>query len=314
MPVLTAETLFQRYFWPVYPADTRGDLADARSRDANPGGNPELLAHLDDAARVFAAMAPGLFGDAAPLLDRTDASVHRLSRLLTPERRDAWAAGGQAGTAESELFNVGVHAAAYVGACVVASHGGVWGVRRPLWESVVTLESRAGRGDLAVLQWVLKSLADPPHGVPAITLADRYRTHVEIPCLDPASLPRLADDRRIPRLAKVRYSSLHQHLRAHVPELRDLGPDFPSAERFEEMRLTWLDFLLVGEGRMLLLFGPGEGGAHLFWLTASGFEKSGHWPADAFPAPVLSVVGEKLRLLTQVEGKTLVHEMLWWGP
>jgi hypothetical protein len=314
MALVTAETLFERYLWPLYPEDARRDLDQARTTDVNPANNPSVVAHLDEAARVFAAMAPGLFGKDDPRLDRTGASVHRLSVVLTPDRRDAWASRGEAGTADNELFNVFVHGAAYLGACVVEGHAGRWGVRRPLWESVVSLESRAGKADLAVLQWLVKSLADPPADVPPTTLADRYRTHVEIPSLDPTSLPVLvAAERRIPRLAKVRYASLHQHLRAHVPEIRDLGKDFPSAERFEAMRLTWLDFVVVGDGRMLVLFGPGEGGAHLFWLTAAGFEKSAHFPADSFPAPVLKVDGEKLRVLLQVVGKTVTQEMLWWG-
>jgi hypothetical protein len=316
MATLTAESLFERYLWPLYPEDAKKDLALARSTDANPAGNTAILGHLSDAARVFESMAPALFGSSGLVLDRTDASVHRLSKELTFERRDAWARRGEAGTADNELFNVIVHCAAYVGTCVTEVHGGRWSVRRPLWESVVTLESRAGKADLAVLQWLIKSLADPDDDGPRTTLADRYRTHVEMPCLDPEALPRfIADEeRRIPRLAKVRYASLHQHLRAHVPEIRDLGADFPSPERFEAVRFAWLDFVVVGGGRMLLLFGPGEGGAHLFWLALAGFEKSAHLPAEAFPAPVLKVDGEKLRILLQVAGKTVVQEMLWWGP
>jgi len=315
MTDVTAASLFERFLWPLYPDDTRQDLDAARATDANPAGNPRVLAHLDDAARVLAGMAPGLFGGDDPRLDRTDASVHRLSACITRARRDAWAARGEPGTPDNELFNVVVHAAAYVGACVVSCHGGRWGVRRPLWESVVSLESRAGTAELAVLQWVVKSLADPLAGVPVATLADRYRTHVEIPCTDPDALPRLVSggDRRIPRLAKVRYATLHQHLRAHVPEIRDLGADFPSAERFDAMRLASLECVLVGDGRMLVLFGPCEGGAQLFWLDAAGFVKSAHFPGDAFPAPILQVEGAKLRVLVQVDGKTVVHEMLWWG-
>jgi hypothetical protein len=315
MPHVTAETLFERYLWPLYPEDARGDLERARTVDANPAGNPSVRAHLDEAARVFASMAPALFGTDDPRLDFTDASVHRLSVALTPARRDVWAGRGEPGTADNELFNVIVHGAAYIGACVVQQHAGVWSVRRPLWESVVAFESRVGTADLAVLQWLVKSLADPsPEGF-VTTLADRYRTHVEIPGLDPETIPKLVSggERRIPRLAKVRYASLHQHLRAHVPEIKDLGVDFPSAERFEAMRFAWLDFALVGDGRMLALFGPGEGGAHLFWLSAAGFEKSAHFPADSFPEPLLNVQGDKLRVLVQVAGKTVVHEMLWWG-
>ena len=318
MASLTAEALFERFLWPLYPPDAKEDLARARTVDANPVGNPALLAHIDDAAGVFEKMAVGLFGKDDPRLDRTDASVHRLSVLLTTERRDAWAGRGEPGTADNELFNVAVHAALYVGACVALQHGGRWRVRRPLWESVLSLESRAGVADLAVLQWVVKSLADPPAGVPATTLADRYRTHVEIPCLAPEALPVFLADatRRIPRLAKVRYASLHQHLRAHVPEIKDLGEHFPSAERFEAMRLEWLDFVIVGGGRMLLLFGPGQGGAHLVWLNAHGFEKSAFFVTDAFPAPILKTEpnGEKVRLFLAIEEKQAVQEMLWWGP
>ena len=114
MAHLTAESLFERYLWPLYPDDAKADLARARRVDANPGDNPAILAHLDDAARVFESMAPALFGADDPRLDRTDASVHRLSRALTAGRRDAWAARGEPGTADSELFNVIVHGAAYV--------------------------------------------------------------------------------------------------------------------------------------------------------------------------------------------------------
>ena len=154
-----AEQLFLRFFLPLYPADARADLARARAQDANPARNPSLVGHLSDAADGFVGNAGALFGEDLGL-DGSDASVHRLSAALTRERRDAWAAQGAPGTAENVLFNVVVHGAAYVGACVVGRHGGVWGVRRPLWESVVRLASRAGEADLAVFHWWLKSLAD----------------------------------------------------------------------------------------------------------------------------------------------------------
>jgi len=317
MPV-TAESLFARYFWPLYPPDAR-DLAAARRTDANPGNNPTVLEHLDDAARVFEKMAPAIFGEDLGL-DRSDASVHRLSRAITRERRDVWASRGASGTAECELFNVVVHGAAYVGACVVAGHGGTWGARRPLWESVVRLSSRAGEAELAVFHWWLKSLADdaldPSAASPvASTLADRYRAHVEIPCAQPEALPAIArGDRKIPRLAKVRYDTLYKHIKAHLPELRDLGEDFPSAERFDQYGFKWLDFVLLGQGRMLLVHGPGEGGVHLFWLDAAGYHKSAHVPADGFPAHVLKVDGDKITLVFSEGGKERFHQMLWWGP
>jgi hypothetical protein len=308
---VTAESLFVERFLPLYPEDAKADLARARSADANPAKNPHVLAHLDEAAAIFAARADALFGaDGCDVsLDFSDASVHRLSAALTRARRDAWSA------AEGELFNVVVHGAAYVGACVVRNHHGLWAVRRPLWESLVQLRSRAGDAELAVFHWWLKSLADDALDGKAPSLADRYRTHVEVPSAPVAELPVIApEDRKLPRLAKgVRYDVLYKHLRAHLPELRDLGADFPSAERFAEYAFKWLGFALVGGGRMLVMHGQNADGVHLFWLGASGFEKSAIFPADAFPEHVLQVEGEKLRIVASVGGKTVVHEMLWWG-
>ena len=315
MPV-TAESLFRSHFWPLYPEDAR-DLPAVRRTDANPANNPAVLQHLEEAATIFERMAPALLG-ADVGLDRTDASVHRLSRALTRERRDAWAAHGAAGTADSELFNVVIHGAAYVGACVIREHGGAWAVRRPLWESLVKLSSRAGEGELAVFHWWLKSLADDALGdpdAPGTTLADRYRTHVEIPCARPEELAVLVSpDRKVPRLAKVRYDTLHKHLRAHLPEIRDLGEHFPSPERFDQYGFAWLDFVVIGGGRMLLLHGPGEGGVHLFWIDASGFHKSAHLPADKFPTHVIKVDGDKVVVVFSADKRQQVHEMLWWGP
>jgi hypothetical protein len=310
-----AEQLFVRWFLPVYPPDSRADLARARATDANPARNPALLAHLDDAADTFVRGARALFGaDAAAglRLDRTDASVHRLSAAVTRERRDAWAAQGEPGSPDSALFNAVVHGAAYLGACAVASHGASWGVRRPLWESVVRLRSRAGEADLAVFHWWLKSLAD---GEQVATLADRYRAHVEIPCARPEELPVLVPgERALPRLKHPRYDLLHKYLRAHVPELRDLGEHFPSAERFEAYAFRWMDFLAPGGGRMLLLAGASPQGLHLFWLGAAGFEKSAFLACDAFPDPVVRVEGDRVVAVTSEAGATRVHEMLWWGP
>jgi hypothetical protein len=311
---VNAEELFVRFFLPLYPPDARADLAAARATDANPAGNPALVAHLDDAARAFVRNAPALFG-ADLALDGTDASVHRLSAALTSERRDAWAAAGTPGAADSALFNAVVHGAAYVGACVVNGRpagAAVWSVRRPLWESVVRLRSRAGEADLAVFHWWLKSLADDPQGA---TLADRYRAHVEVPCSRPEALPVLAPpDRALPRLKGPRYDSLHKYLRAHVPELRDLGEHFPSPERFEAFGLKWLDFFLVGGGRMLLFAGASPQGLHMFWLTAAGFEKSAFLPCDAIPGPVVRIDGERIVAMTSHAGQAQTQEMLWWGP
>jgi hypothetical protein len=308
-----AEQLFVRFFLPLYPADARADLARARAEDANPAGNPSILAHLSAAADQFAGNARALFDDDLRL-DRSDASVHRLGLALTRERRDAWAARGAEGTADNVLFNAVVHGAAYVGACIVASHGGAWGVRRPMWESVVRLRSRAGEGDLAVFHWWLKSLADEAEAGGA-TLADRYRAHVEVPCAKPEELPVLIEGPRpLPRLKQPRYDLLYKFLRAHLPELRDLGADFPTPERFEAYDFRWMDFHVLGGGRMVLLAGASPHGLHLFWLSAAGFEKSAFFECDAFPDPIVRVEDDRLVTMTSESGTARVSEMLWWGP
>jgi len=303
---ITADELFRQWFLPLYPVDAR-DLAKVRATDANPANNPSIVAHLEDAASVFVARAKEILG-ADLRLDFSDASVHRLSAALTRERRDAWMRAGSG--AENELFNVVVHGAAYVGACVVRAHGGAWSVRRPLWESMVRLKSRAGEADLAVFHWWLKSLADDAEA----TLADRYRAHVEVPCARPEELPRIAPSRTLPRIAKPRYDVFYKYIKAHLPELRDLGEHFPTPERFEAYRFKWLELALVGDGRMLVVHGPSEGGVAMFWLTAAGFEKSAFWAADSFPEHRVKIDGEKIAVILGVGGKVVTHEMLWWGP
>lgn len=313
----SAESLFRDLFLPLYPEDVRGDLARARSEDANPVKNPSFAAHLDDAAGRFVGMAPTVLGVAESKLelDYSDASVHRLSAALTPEIRDRLAKDGERGTPKNALFNVVVHGAAYVGACVVRQHGGSWAIRRPLWESLVHLKSRAGEGDLPVFHWWLKALADDP----TATLADRYRAYVEIPRATPESLPIIAPpDRKLPRIAKPSYHALHQYVRAHLVEIRDLGDDFPSPERFAELGFKSLNFALVGEGRMLVAWGPTEHGLHAIWMTKEGFDKSAFWPADKFPEPLLRVRGEgpsqKLEVVLSKDEKPVAIELLWWGP
>jgi hypothetical protein len=311
---VNAEDIFRLFFWPLYPDDARRDLATARLTDVNAGGNPRLVAHLDDAAARFTSQAAALFG--ADLgLDRSDASVHRLSAALTRERRDAWAGDGAPGTGENTLFNVVVHGAAYVGACVVSAHGGGWSLRRPLWESVVRLRSRAGEADLAVFHWWLKSLADGAFEANGASLADRYRAYVEVPFTPADALPVLvAAPRPLPRLKGPTYDRLHKYVRAHLPELRDLGADFPSVERFAAYSFRWMDFHVVGGGRNVVMAGASPDGLHLFWLGAGGFEKATFVEGDAIPEPIVRIDGERIVAMTSVNGTTNVREMLWWGP
>lgn len=317
MPI-TAAVLFREVFLPLYPEDARSDLDRARREDANPANNPSVISHLDDAARVFVSMAETTLGlsEGALGLDYTDASVHRLSAALTTARRDRLLGGGAKGTADNVLFNFVVHGSAYVGACIVRSHGGTWSVRRPLWESVVRLVSRAGEADLPIFHWWLKSLADDNEAT--ATLADRYRAYVEVPCARPEDLPIIAPpDRALPKLAKVSYHAFHQYLRANLAEIRDLGEAFPSPERFADYEFKHLSFNLVGGGRMLVVHGPTKNGLHAFWLTKEGFEKGAFWPCDAFPAPILRVKNdgeEKIEILLSRDGKQSVLELLWWGP
>lgn len=313
---ISAAALFRDVFLPLYPEDARGDLDRARREDANPANNPSVVAHLDDAARVFVSMAETTLGlsEGALGLDYSDASVHRLSAALTTARRDHLLGMGARGTSDNVLFNFVVHGSAYVGACVVRSHGGAWAVRRPLWESVVHLVSRAGEADLPVFHWWLKSLADDSEAT--ASLADRYRAYVEIPCARPEELPIIAPvDRTLPKLSKVSYHAFHQYIRAHLAEIRDLGEAFPTPERFADYEFKHLSFNLVGGGRMLVVHGPTKHGLHAFWLTKEGFEKSAFWPCDAFPAPILRVKDEqKLEVLLSRDGTQSVLELLWWGP
>ena len=307
---LTAERLFNEYFLPGYPPEARADLATARATDANPGHNPQYLATIDEAATLFTKLAPKELGDPTLVLDRSDASVRRLAALVTRDKRDAWLAPSALGP--PMILNLAIHGALYLGACVVASHGGAWQVRNPLWESLVRLESAAGVADLPVFHWWLKALSDDEIDSPR--LVDRYRTHVEVPTFDAETLPRIAPgDRKIPRLGAVSWKGLHHHLRAHLPELRSVGEHFPSPERFEELAFRWLGFELLGDGRMLLMHGPSKAGVHLFWLDRSGFVKQAFYPADRVPEHRVEVLGDKLRTMVSIEGKVMLHETLWWG-
>ena len=328
----STEALFDKYFLPLYPPEARRDLARARATDANPGKNPTILAQLHDIAQIFAELGPRAFGRRSPsrntgslaarkpdtaspkpelLLDFTDASVHRLGVLLTEDIRDRWMAAPEDGSPPM-ITQVVIHGAIYVGACIVRLHGGEWQVRNPLWESLVRLESSAGTADLAVFHWWLKALSDEEIGKGR--LLDRYRTHVEVPTFNPTGLRLIGpSERAIPRLAKVRYDLLYKHLRAHLPELKSVGDDFPSPERFDEYEFTSLDFHLVGGGRMLVISGATKQGLHLFWLDHTGFQKSAFYPADSFPAPLIKLEGDKIRVFTSIDKQERVHEMLWWG-
>ncbi len=312
LPTWTAKALFERYFLPLYPPELRGELAQARTTDANPAQNPRLLAAVQEIADAFSMLAPATLGVALEL-DFSDASVHRLAAAVTREVRDRLLPAIDEVGVVPPLVHLVTHGAAYVAACVVKNHGGVWQLRSPLWESLVRLESRAGSGDLAVFQWWLKALSDDEIDEPR--LGDRYRLHVEVPMARPEELPMIAPaERKLPRLVKVRYDAFYRHLKAHLPELRDVGEHFPTAERFAELAFDWLDFKLLGDGRMLLIHGPTAEGVHLIWLDASGFSGSVFFPADALPEHRVEVEGDRLAVTVPVLGREQRHELLWWGP
>ena len=238
--MLTAEAIFAQLLRPLYPANAIDDLEALRATDANPANNPHVMAQLDEVADVFVAMHARVLGlDLGHDLDLdfTDASVHRLGAALDRKTRDRLASQGQEGTPDNALFNVIVHGAAYVGRCIVRSHGGEWLVRRPLWESRVRLASQAGVAELAPISWWLRSLADDAFddvGEVRAGLAERYRAYVEVPTTRPdALLPITTETRKLPRLKQIRYDVFYRYLRAHLPELRDVGADFPSPARFE---------------------------------------------------------------------------------
>lgn len=328
---LSAERLFHDAFLPLYPVDAASDLSRARTEDANPSGNPSLFAHLAEAASVFAHLAPRIL-DADLGLDFTDASVHRLSAALTRETRDRLLRDSNLGSSDSTLFNLVVHGSAYLGECIVRTRSAAgssslragirtredvdarWLVRRPLWESLVSLRSPAGEAELAVFHWWLKALSDDGVDGKVATLADRFRAHVEEPTRDVDAMPAfLLAERRMPRLAKVSYHAFYKYLRAHLPEIREVGADFPSAERFDELELKWLEAHIVGAGRMALLAGASKHGVHLFWLDQNGFNKGAFVPADSFPEPVVRVENDRVRVLVQQDGTSTMREMLWWG-
>ena len=314
---METEELFRTAFWAHYPRDAREDLAASRARDASPDAHPVVAARMETFAETFAqgvaALAPEL-----PPLTLDDAGVHHLSRIVGPKLRDELLARG-------ELTAFVAHGVAWLGEVIVRGHGGVWRFRNPLWESLVHLSSSAGEADLPLFGWFLRALTADADGLTSSSLADRYRRFVERPKLDAAALPRfLARDgqppRKLPRLSKVRYAALHAYLRAHLPELADLGPNFPSPERFEAYAFAFLDVTILGDGRMALLSGLATGGFGAFWLGAAGFEAAMFIPCDSFPEPRAEATGtgdllaQRVRVHFAREGTTHTEELLWWGP
>jgi hypothetical protein len=115
-------------------------------------------------------------------------------------------------------------------------------------------------------------------------------------------------------LREPSYDRLHKYLRAHLPEVADLGRDFPSAERFAAYRFRWMDFHVVGDGRGVLFAGASADGLHLFWLGPGGFEKGAFIEGDAIPDPIVRLSDGRITAMTARRGEPRVRELLWWGP
>ncbi len=310
MSELSAARIFEQWFLPLYPPELRDPeaLAEARVTDANPARNPQLFAQLEEIADIFARLAPAALGKDDLALDFSDASVHRLGAAVDRSARDRLMAQGE------PLTTLVVHGAIYLGACVVKHHGGVFSLRRPMWESVVTLQSRAGRADLAPFHWWLRALSDAE--IDKGGLSSRYRQYVERPTVDALALPKLVrerPDRALPPLRTVRYDLLHKYLRAHLPELVDLGRDFPSPEELHALGLLELELMVLGEGRMVLMHGRGKRGLHLFWLDHQGFSQAAYFPATPGDPHSIEQRGDILIVRFRAGGTDQTHEILWWG-
>jgi len=305
---ITAERLFRELFLPLYPPGA--DLSALRETDANPAKNPAIEAALDETAHLFAKLAPEALLAPDLALEVGDEAIHRLAPLVTRANRDRLLA--ETGKGPPLLVHFVVHAAVFTGACIVKAHGGTWQVRSPLWESRVRLVSRMGIADHAPFMWWLKALSDDEVG--KSTLADRYRTFVEVPTFDAEALSVIADpDRRLPKLSKVRYDLLYKHLKAHLPELKTVGEHFPSPERFEELGFESLELRLLGGGRMLLMHGPTRHGVFLFFLSSEGFQKSAFYEASPPFEHSVEAHGDKLRVTLRARDAVQIHETLWWG-
>lgn len=304
---LTPDALLARWFWPHYPPDVRAAPFLHRDVDANPGGNPALVAPLAEAAELLVAQSPQLFG-AALTYDRD--GVATLARGLTRDARDRWIARSDPRTPDNLFFNVVVHASAFLGEVIVRGYGGRWELRRPLWESVVV---RPAGGAIAPFHWLLKSLADD--AIDELPLAVRWRLHVEMPALDPSSLPVLSA-RALPPIKGPTYHLWVKYMRQHLPAMRDVGEGFPSPEAFAARAFSVLTPTLLHGGRVLCLHGQTAGRAELpsavevMWLTADGFDHADVIPCDAaVPYFGRAVTDERLEISVSWQSRPHTHRL-----
>jgi hypothetical protein len=298
---ITAESLFAGYFWPAYPPDVQAEPDRFKHLDANPANNPALAAVLPEAAELFVHNARGLL-DVTLTFD--DAGIRALSKALTRVRRDAWIADGS-------LRDVLIHASAFVGETMVRCYGGVWELRRPMWESLVR---RKTRGSVSPFHWLLKSLADD--AIDLAPLSDRWNIHVVLDATTVTSLSVLTTAKRLPSVKNPTYDLLVKYLHAHLPTLKDVGAGFPSPVEFSERKYPVMGVEILHEGRVIALHGQiqGEGErpplVEIIWLTATGFHHADSLPCDANIAHFARAITEEILEVTLAwKGKPTTHRL-----
>lgn len=312
MAPVTAESLFARFFWPLYPPDVRAEPERFRDEDANPAGNPRLAIPLAHAAEILVTNAPGLLG--VPLtLDATGVAV--LARALDRGTRDRLLATSDPTDPGNPFFNTVVHAAAFVGEVTVRTYGGRWSLRRPLWESLVT---RRTRGAFAPFHWILKGLADD--SVDDAPLAGRFRVHVQQASAEPDTFPVIVSPRKLPVLKSPSYDLLVKYLHQHLASLRDVGEGFPTPTEFADRAFQSLGFELLHDGRVLAVHGQGTptsdrpGAVELLWLTAEGYDHADVIPADVgVPYFARAVTRELVEVTVAWKGRPVTHRLTFQG-
>ena len=104
------------------------------------------------------------------------------------------------------------------------------------------------------------------------------------------------------------------------PELRDVGADFPSPERFDEIGFKHLDLVLVGGGPDAPPPRPGRRGLpplRCGWTASGRFVKPALLPRRRLPGAAScrsrATSSRCAPPSGSAEARGDVHEMLWWG-
>ncbi len=312
MAAVTAESLFQQYFWPLYPPDVQADPQGFRDLDVNPADNPTLARPLAAAAELLTANSEALFGSVVTL---DPLGVHTLARCLDRATRDRLIAASDPDDPGNPFFNTVVHAAALVGEVAVRTYASRWSLRRPAWESLV---QRRTRGAFAPFHWILKGLADD--AVDTAPLSYRFRIHVEQASADPDALAVLTPPRSLPTLKAPTYDLLTRYLHQHLPSVRDVGAGFPSPAEFTQRAYASLTVVPLHDGRVLALHGqcgPASehpGAVEIHWLTAEGCDHTDVLPADpTVPYFARAITRTQLEVTLSWRGRPVTHRLTFQG-